>query len=133
MVGPVYLGICVTSHQAGEQRTMQFDGIATTGNVAGSWQGAQIAGPRYNDAAGLYVVVEDSSGKSKLMAHPDPAAAAAGAWTPWKIPLSDLTAAGVKTTKVQKLTIGIGDRNSPKGGATGLLYFDDIGVGHPAN
>ena len=40
MTDPVYIGICVTSHQAGEQRTMQFDNIATTGNVTGSWQGA---------------------------------------------------------------------------------------------
>ena len=78
------------------------------------------------------MIVADSSGKSKITANADPAAAATGAWTLWTIPLSDLTAAGVKTTKVQKLTIGAGDRNSPKAGGTGMLYIDDIGFGHPA-
>jgi hypothetical protein len=131
MTAPVYVGLCVTAHQAGEQRTVQFDGIATTGSVTGSWQGAQINSPRYNDAAGLYVIVEDSTGKNKMIAHPDPAAAATGAWTQWKIALSDLTAAGVKTNKVKKLTIGAGDRNSPKSGAAGMLYIDDFGFGCP--
>jgi hypothetical protein len=132
MTGPVYIGICVTSHQAGEQRTMQFDSIATTGNVTGSWLGAQIDGSQYNDPAGLYVIVEDSTGKTKVVAHPDPAAAATGTWTQWAIPLSDFTSAGVKMTKVKKLSIGVGDRSNPKPGATGMLYIDDIGYGHPA-
>jgi hypothetical protein len=92
----------------------------------------QINSPQYNDAAGLYVVVTDSSGKSKVTAHADPAAAATGAWTLWTIPLSDLTAAGVKTTKVQKITIGVGDKNSPKAGGAGMVFIDDIGFGHPA-
>ena len=35
MTDPVLIGICVTSHQAGEQRTEQFDNIALTGNVTG--------------------------------------------------------------------------------------------------
>jgi hypothetical protein len=133
MTAPVYIGLCVTSHASGEQRTFQFDSISTAGGVSGQWQGAQINSPRYNDAAGLYVIVEDSTGKSKLVAHPDPAAAATGAWTQWTIPLSDLTAAGVKTTKVKKVTIGVGDRSNPKAGGAGLVYIDDIGVGHPAN
>jgi hypothetical protein len=131
MTAPVYIGICVTSHQAGQQRTFDFDNISSTGGVTGSWQGAQISSPRYNDAAGLYAIVADNSGKSKIVTHPDPAAAATGAWTRWTIPLSDLTAAGVKTTKIQKLTLGVGDRNSPKAGGTGMLFIDDIGFGHP--
>jgi hypothetical protein len=131
MTAPVYIGLCVTSHQAGEQRTFQFDNINSTGGVTGLWQGAQINSPRYNDAAGLYVIVEDTAGKSKLVAHPDPAATATGVWTQWKIPLSDLTAAGVKTNKIRKLTIGAGDRSNPKAGGTGMLFLDDIGFGHP--
>jgi hypothetical protein len=132
MSGPVYVGICLTSHQAGEQRTMQFDNITATGNVTGSWQGAVINSPQYNSPAGMYVVVTDNSGKSKLSANADAAAAATGAWTQWKIPLSDLTAAGVKTTKVQKITIGVGDKTNPKAGGIGMVYIDDIGFGHPA-
>jgi hypothetical protein len=132
MNAPVYIGLCVTSHAAGEQRTFQFDNLSTTGGVTGVWQGAQINAPQYNDPAGLYVVVEDSAGKNKLVAHTDPSAAATGAWTQWKIPLSDLTAAGVKTNKVKKVTIGVGDRTNPKAGGTGMLYLDDLGFGHPA-
>jgi hypothetical protein len=131
MTGAVEVGICVTAHQAGEQRTMQFDDITTTGNVTGSWLGAQINSTPHNDPAGLYVVVQDSSGKSKLSANADPAATNAGTWTQWTIPLSDLTAAGLKTTKVQKITIGVGDRNSPKAGGAGMLFLDDIGFGRP--
>ena len=43
--------------------------------------------------------------------------------------MSDLT--GVNLTMVQKLTLGVGDKNSPKAGGTGILYIDDIGYGHP--
>jgi hypothetical protein len=50
-------------------------------------------------------------------------------WTEWRIPLSDLT--GVSLTTVQKLTLGVGDKNSPKEGGAGMLYIDDIGYGHP--
>jgi hypothetical protein len=81
----------------------------------------------------VYVVIQDSAGHSKLVAHPDPAAAATGAWTRWTIPLSDLTAAGVQTTQVRKITIGVGDRSNPKAGGAGLLYIDDVGYGHPAS
>ena len=38
---------------------------------------------------------------------------------------------GVSLTTVQKITLGVGDRTNPKAGAAGMLYFDDIGYGHP--
>ncbi|MCX5643289.1 MAG: hypothetical protein NTZ17_01190, partial [Phycisphaerae bacterium] len=60
----------------------------------------------------------------------NPSASATGAWTEWRIPLSDLT--GVSLTAVQKITLGVGDKTSPKAGAAGMLYFDDLGYGHPA-
>lgn len=95
--------------------------------------GVEDDSTRYNAPAGLYAVVQDSAGRGKLMAHPAPGATAAGAWTHWKIPLSDLAAGGVDTTHVQRITIGVGDRNSPQAGGAGLLYIDDIGYGHPAS
>ncbi|MCX5646625.1 MAG: discoidin domain-containing protein [Phycisphaerae bacterium] len=95
--------------------------------------GAQSTSPRYNVPARLYVVIQDSAGHSKLEVHPDPAATNAGAWTQWTIPLSDLTAAGVQTTQIRKITIGVGDKRSPTVGGVGLLYLDDLGYGHPAN
>jgi hypothetical protein len=49
-----------------------------------------------------------------------------------RILLSDLTAAGVKTTKIQKITIGVGDRNNSKAGDAGMLFIDDIGYRRPS-
>jgi hypothetical protein len=99
MAAPVYIGLCVTSHAAGEQRSVDFDSITTTGGVTGQWQGAVIDSPRSNGAANLYVTVEDSAGK--VATASDPALVNAAAWTEWKIPLSSLT--GVNLAKVKKL------------------------------
>jgi hypothetical protein len=133
MINPVVIGICVCSHQAGEYRTMQFDNISTTGSVSSTWLGAQISSSPHNAPAGLYVAVTDNAGKSKLEVSADPAATNATTWTQWTIPLSDLTAAGLKTTAIKKITIGVGDKTSPTAGGTGIVFIDDIGLGHPSN
>jgi hypothetical protein len=133
MTNPVVIGICVCAHQAGEYRTMQFDSITTTGSVSGNWQGAQIRSSLHNAPAGLYLAVTDNAGKTKLEVNADPAATNAVNWTQWTIPLSDLTAAGLKTTKIQKITIGVGNKTSPTAGGAGTVLIDDIGLGHPIN
>ncbi len=129
--GPVYIGLVVTSHNATATTTGVFSNVSTTGNVTGSWQvqAIGVAQPA-NDAAPLYVVVQDSAGKSKAITHPDPAATTLATWQQWRIPLSDLS--GVKLTTVKKLIIGVGDRANPKADGAGKLFIDDIGVGHPA-
>ena len=43
--------------------------------------------------------------------------------------MSDL--AGVNLSRVSRMVIGLGDRNNPTPGGSGLLYIDDIGVGRP--
>ncbi|MCX5643422.1 MAG: discoidin domain-containing protein [Phycisphaerae bacterium] len=80
----------------------------------------------------LYVVVEDKAGHKKTVVHPNPEATVATTWQQWQVPLSDLSAAGVNLTSVKKMSIGVGSRTSPTLGAAGVLYLDDIGVGHPA-
>jgi len=75
------------------------------------------------------VAVEDSAGHVKLLTYPDPAAVQASDWQKWMIPLSDL--AGVNLASVKKLMIGVGDRNKPTAGGKGVIYLDDIGIGHP--
>src|SRR5574340_1735030 len=75
----------------------------------------------------MYVTITDSAGKSVTLAHPDPTRANLNAWTEWRIPFSSLT--GVNLAKVKKLTIGVGDRASPKAGGTGMLYVDDVQFG----
>jgi hypothetical protein len=87
--------------------------------------------PEGNSAEGLYFVVKDTSGKTKVVQHPDPAATNATSWQAWTIPLSDFTSAGVKMNAIKSLTIGVGNKAAPKAGGTGTMYFDDIGFGHP--
>jgi hypothetical protein len=82
-----------------------------------------------NAAGRLYVVVEDSAGKTVEAAYPDPAITQATTWTEWKIPLSSLT--GVNLAKIKKIYLGVGDRKNPMVGGAGRLYIDDIRVTKP--
>jgi len=127
-----YIGLAVTSHDTGTAVGV-YSSISTTGNVTGSWQvqAIGVAQPT-NDAAPLYVMVQDNAGKNKVVMHPDPAATTVATWQPWRIPLSEFSAGGVKLTAVKKMVIGVGDRSSPKADGAGRLFLDDIGVGHPA-
>ena len=127
MEDPVHIGVCVTSHAAGEDRTFQFDNISSTGGVSGSWQGAIITAPAHNSAQSFYVVVEDSAGKSAMAT--DAAAVNAADWTEVKIPLSDL--AGVDLTRIKKVYIGVGDRDNPATDGSGMIFIDDIRVLRP--
>jgi len=96
-----------------------------------NWAGSELAdlklnfcGVATNGAGALYVVVEDSSGKTAVATQADPAAVKAGTWTEWKIPLSSLT--GVNLAKVKKMYVGVGDRTNPVAGGAGRIYIDDI-------
>jgi regulation of enolase protein 1 (concanavalin A-like superfamily) len=131
MGSSVYIGLPVTSHDATLVTTAEISNVSTTGNVTGTWQVAAIGTDPEpgNSPEKLYIVVQDSAGKSKVVTHPDPAATTAASWQQWRIPLSDFTSAGVKMTSVKKLYIGVGDRSSPKAAGAGMLYIDDIGFG----
>jgi regulation of enolase protein 1 (concanavalin A-like superfamily) len=131
MAANVYIGLCVTSHDAALTTTAQFSGAATTGTVTGQWQQAWIGDDpdRTNDPGGLYVTIEDSAAKVVVVTHPDPMAANISVWTEWKIPLSSLT--GVNLAKVKKVCIGVGDRKAPVPGGSGRIFIDDIQVTKP--
>ena len=128
MEAPVYIGLCVTSHTTGEDRTFEFDNIAATGGVTGAWQGAVIDSPEYNDPADMHLTIEDSSGNSAtvtsatVVTEPD--------WTRWMIPMSDF--AGVNFAKVKKILITIGDKGATTPGGSGIVFIDDIGFGRSA-
>jgi hypothetical protein len=128
MIDPVYIGLCLCSHNTAAINTAVMSGAATTGNVTGDWQVVAVGKDPQpaNSPADLYVVVEDSAGKTATAT--DPTLVTAGAWTQWKVPLSSLT--GVNLSRVKKLSIGAGNRAGPKAGGAGTLYFDDIGFGH---
>ena len=116
----VYVGLAVTGHAATETTTASFSNVATTGNVTGSWQSQSIGLTQSsNDPGQLYVMVQDSAGKSKVVNYPDLTATTTGSWQAWRIPLSQFTSAGVKLTSVKELVIGVGNRTSPTAGGAG--------------
>ncbi len=131
MSSNVYIGLALTSHDATLVGGAKFSEVSTTGNVSGSWQTAGIGmtQPEGNSAETLYVAVEDSSGKVKVVTNPNAEVALNTSWQQWRIPLSDFT--GVNMSRVEKMYIGLGDRNAPSAGGSGLIYVDDIGYGRP--
>jgi regulation of enolase protein 1 (concanavalin A-like superfamily) len=128
MTDTVYIGLAVTSHNASVSTAARCSGISFTGSVSGTWQVAEIgiAQPAGNPADTFYIVVEDGTGKSKVVSHPDPALVATGNWEQWTIPLTEFTSAGVNLAAVKKMTLGVGSRTAPKAGGAGKLCIDDI-------
>ena len=90
-----------------------------------------VTGQADNDPVTLYVAVEDTAGQVAVVAHADAEIALSTTWQEWQIPFSDLT--GVNLSSVSTMYIGLGDRDNPSAGGTGLIFVDDIGVGHPAS
>ncbi|MBN1506972.1 MAG: hypothetical protein JW955_09005 [Sedimentisphaerales bacterium] len=84
-----------------------------------------------NGRDSLYVVVEDTNGRSAIAANPDPAAVLATQWTEWRIPLTQFASAGVSMARVKRMYIGVGDRDAPKPDGSGRIYIDDIRVTKP--
>ncbi len=128
MANDVLIGLAVTSHLAGSVCGAKFSNVSVTGTVSSQWQlaevgAAQVAG---NIPETFYVLVQDSAGKSKVVSNADPTLIATGSWQQWDIPLSQLTSVGVNVGAIKKLSIGVGDRSSPKAGNIGKLYIDDI-------
>jgi hypothetical protein len=133
MAANVYIGLAVTSTTLNAVTGAEFSGVATTGNVTGQWQTASIGleQPVGNAADTLYVAVEDNAGKAAVVAHPDPLAVLRPEWQAWHIPLEEFTSAGVKMNRVQRMYIGVGERDNPASGGAGLIYIDDITFGRP--
>jgi hypothetical protein len=75
----------------------------------------------------LYVKVADEAGHEATATLPGYVILSAS-WRSWEIPLVDLTAAGVDVTKVQALTVGVGDGTPSAQPAqdVDLVFFDDI-------
>ncbi len=133
MPDTVYVGLAVCSHVADTACAAEFSSVSTTGTVTGAWQLADLGveQPTGNELDTFYIAVKDSSGNSKTLVNADPYAVAAGDWTQWTIPLSDLSAAGVNPARVKTLYLGVGDKTQPSQNAAGMLYIDDIAFGHP--
>ena len=77
----------------------------------------------------LYVILEDSAGRQKLVQHPDDNVILATRWREWNIPLADF--AELDLSAIVRMTIGTGNRNTAQPGGSGILYVDEIRVGTP--
>ena len=125
MTGPVYIGLAVTSHVVGNPAVAEFSGVKTTGNVSSPWKVQAVGGVHpANSRADLYVALQDSSNQTAVVKYAD--GAIATDWTRWDIPLNGL--AGIDLSAIEKMIIGVGDRNSPQADGTGIVYIDDIRV-----
>jgi hypothetical protein len=51
----------------------------------------------------------------------------------WRIDLQAFADQGVDLTNVNTIALGFGDRNNPKPGGKGLMFFDDIRLYRPRN
>ncbi len=121
MLADVYVGLCLTSHTINATCTAEFSNVANPGT--GDWKSQDI-GIESNVPEQLYVLLQDAAGNSAVVKHPDPASSAIGTWTPWDIPLTIFT--GINLQTIKKLSIGVGDRDNPQRGGSGVLYIDDI-------
>jgi hypothetical protein len=131
MAGNIYIGLAVTSHSAGNPTTAEFSNVTITGSVTGPWEAEAIGVEQpSNDPAILYAAVEDTNGNIQAITHPDEAVVGTITWQQWQIPFSTLN--GVNLSRVKTLYLGVGDRDNPAPGGSGLIYVDEIAVGHPA-
>ncbi len=79
-----------------------------------------------NAAERMYVVLSGTNGATGVVTHDDADAASTDYWAQWTLPLEAFTNQGVDLTRVQTITIGVGDKNNPQAGGTGSIYFDDL-------
>ncbi len=79
-------------------------------------------GEASNAAENLYVVLNGSA----VVNHDNPDAAQATAWTEWTIDLTRFADQGVNLANVNSITLGLGNRNNPVAGGSGMMYFDDV-------
>jgi len=79
-------------------------------------------GDSANTADPMYVVLNDNA----VVINDNPDAAKIGFWTQWNIDLMRFADQGVNLTNVNSITLGLGNRNNPVAGGSGMMYFDDI-------
>lgn len=87
-----------------------------------------LRGQPKNDAAQVYVALQDTSNHSAVVGHPDPNVVLISKWNEWRIPLSEFSEAGVNAARIKALLIGVGDRENPTPDGRGLIFIDDIYV-----
>jgi len=125
MKDDVYIGLALTSHTRANPTIAHVSEISTQGQIAGPWQAADIGWTQLsNDADPLYVTVKDSDGYERTIKHPDPEAVLSSAWQTWQIPLNEFSA--LDLSRIETISLGLGDRDNPGPGGSGILYIDNL-------
>ena len=76
-----------------------------------------------NAAVNLFVALNGNA----VVNHDNPnAAAQITSWTAWNIDLMRFADQGVDLANVNSITLGLGNKNNPVAGGSGMMYFDDI-------
>jgi hypothetical protein len=129
MAEPVYVGLCVTSHNSAELCTADFNDVHVYDffgfEILPGVDTGSSANIGNNDAEPMYVALKDGSGTVGVVHNSDANAATVTGWTEWPIALSDF---GVDLSDVEQIYIGLGDRSNPQQGGGGVIYVDDIRV-----
>ncbi len=81
-----------------------------------------------NAAENLYVAINGNA----VVNHDNPEAALITSWTQWNIDLQVFTDQGVNLANVDSIALGLGNKNNPVAGGSGMMYFDDIRLYKPA-
>ena len=75
-----------------------------------------------NAAESMYVALNGSA----LSYYDNPEALLIEKWMEWTVNAKEFADQGVDLTNAHSISIGFGDKNNPKLGGSGLVFFDDI-------
>ncbi|MHC4693937.1 MAG: PA14 domain-containing protein, partial [Planctomycetota bacterium] len=115
----IYVGSAVTSHNANQVCSADFNNMLIS-PLPPKWIFGNIG---TNDPEQLYVALYDGI-HTTVVNHPDPNAATLTDWQEWNIPLTDFT--DINLDSIEKVYIGLGDRDKFVPGGSGAIYVDDI-------
>jgi hypothetical protein len=115
---PMYYNNAVGKSEATLTLTSNRDWTVNGLNTLTIW----FRGSSSNAAENLYVALNDSA----VVNHDNPNAAQKTSWTEWNIDLQAFADQGVNLANVNTITLGLGNRNNPVAGGSGIMYFDDI-------
>ncbi len=130
----VFIGLAVSANvgmanPATTTSVLSMPTVNGTVDSGGPFETFTDIGMPINSPDKLYVIVEDSAGKTAQVMNPDnPTAVQSPVWKQWSIDLQVIANEGVNLQNIKNLTIGVGDKTGQVSDATGTLFIDDIGL-----
>jgi hypothetical protein len=115
---PLYYDNSVGYSEATLTLTYPRDWTEKSVNTLTIW----FRGDSANAGETLYVALNGSA----VVNHDNPNAVLIDEWTEWTIDLQAFADQGVNLANVNTITLGLGNRNNPIAGGSGMMYFDDI-------